>query len=122
MIGEDMSGLKAGDFVVRCGEYGDYRIVAVDRVTPTQAVLGTAKYRLTNGYEIGGASPWRKNSISRAPHLFLKAKQKCAENGLRGPFTLSRAGVEKARKAAAYAEAVLRETGQWDVPVSEAAP
>lgn len=120
MMDNDLSDLKAGDLVVECGRYGfAYNIVRVDRVTPTQAVIGNKKFRLSGGYEVGSGNQYSRISISRAPHLFAKAKQVRAERGLKDGFQFSRDGVERARKAADFAEAILREMGQWDAPIAD---
>lgn len=116
----DLLTLSAGSLVVVCGGYGRrFRIETVERVTPTQAIVRGTKFRLSNGHAIGATDKWNTPFLSIDPHLFMKAREQQAENGLRDTFPFSRAGVIKAKEAAAYAEHVLRVTGKWDEPPAE---
>jgi hypothetical protein len=51
-----LESLKAGDEVMVPSRYGAPSILRVDRVTPTQVVVGSEKYRKSNGYRVGGST------------------------------------------------------------------
>jgi len=64
-MSDNLSDLKPSDTVVLCGRYGvGYRVVKVDLVTATQAIIGNSKFRLDGGTEIGG-DKWSRTSISQ---------------------------------------------------------
>lgn len=110
----DLCDLKAGDHVVVVSPYGSgYTVAVVDRVTPTQIVVGGCKYNKAMGREVG-SSGWASSIITIAPHLFVEAKKQKADKGIRQGYSFNKGGVERARAAADYAEKILREIGRWD--------
>lgn len=108
----ELGTISVGDVVVVAGRY-ECRLSKVERLTPTQAVVDGHRYRLDNGLRIGGYD-WRQDYISTQPKDILRAKQQLAQSELRVAFSLSRAGVDRARAVADYAEEVLREMSQWE--------
>ena len=58
-----LAGLKAGDVVIVHSRIDGYRARSVDRVTKTQIIVGGAKFRRSDGYEMG--PEWgRKSNIN----------------------------------------------------------
>lgn len=113
--------LKPGDAVVIVGRYG-YQTAKIGSVTPTQIVTeGGSCFRRKNGKMVGNTD-WVRVRISVDPADFLRARAEYADRQLHRGFLFTRAGVMKARVAADFAEAVLREMGKWDgepAPVRE---
>ena len=68
-MGEPMNlnELKAGDLVINhCGNYSLPRVVRIDRLTPTQIIIGNTRFpRNVGDYACAiGGSRWTQNSIS----------------------------------------------------------
>lgn len=71
-----LQNLKAGDKVIESYGFNEVRLVPVERVTPTQVIVGNTKYKRTTGYMVGGDS-WCRNSIREAtPELADQARRK----------------------------------------------
>lgn len=70
----NLDNIKAGDRVI-VHSYGYLRVATVDRVTPTQIIVGHSKYRRKNGNAVGGGI-WGADFISRAEGENLKVAER----------------------------------------------
>lgn len=51
---DDLNAVQAGDELLCHSGYGSQQVLArVDRVTPTQIVIGNSRYRRADGYRVG---------------------------------------------------------------------
>ena len=59
-----LDSLKPGDEVaVTFGYTSAHGIATVDRTTPTQVIVGRARFRRSDGYRVGDSGAWSRASI-----------------------------------------------------------
>lgn len=111
---EWLSSIKEGDTVAVGGSFYGYGLAVVDRVTPTQLVIGASRYRRKDGYRRGDSS-WDTAHIERpdAPHVVADIAEKRRIQ--------LRANVERAARSASAesleaALAVLKATKNAETP------
>ncbi len=109
--GIPIADLKPGDRVVMCGRFA-YSIWRVDRVTETQIIIGTARFRRKDGLRVG-ATGWECQRLETSARAFTLAKKSTVENLLSVRIEPTRASITAARKRLDVAEALLRECGEW---------
>ena len=102
-----LAGLKAGDVVIVHSRIDGYRARSVDRVTKTQIIVGGAKFRRSDGYEMG--PEWGRKSNINYPTRMARdiATFRAVRDALRSDLTLDTIPVMRA--ALDRAEAALRE-------------
>lgn len=102
-----LAGLKAGDVVIVQSRIDGYREHTVDKVTKTQIVIGSAKFRRSDGYEMG--PEWGRKSNINYPTKIARdiATFRAVRDALRSEITLDT--IPGMRAALDRAEAALRE-------------
>lgn len=60
---DSLDDIEAGDTVVMQNSYGGWSKHTVDRVTKTQIIVGTTKFRRDDGFEVTGIRVNRKDRI-----------------------------------------------------------
>ena len=113
----DLSALKVGDTVVfRSGYPGrGYEVRKVERVTSMHIKLEgwVDKFRIRDGRQVGDTS-WYGWKIDTAPDAMLRARESFAIAKLTKGYGLTRESIDRMRRDADEAEAVLRELGKWE--------
>ena len=105
-----LAGLKAGDVVIVHSRVDGYRERSVDKVTKTQIIVGGAKFRRSDGYEMG--PEWGRESNIEYPTKKVRhiATFRAVRDALRYDLTLDT--IPAMRAALDRAEAALREGEQ----------
>jgi hypothetical protein len=115
-----IADVKCGDEVVlREGRYWFPRRVHVDRLTNTQIIIGSRRFRRKDGREIGGPFSYSEVVFSdEAERLIAEARRVRAVSLWRlvacSERNFNPAGIRAVRAACDAAEAALRELGEWE--------
>lgn len=113
----DLSALKVGDTVVlRGGITGrEYRVRKVTRITERHVLIDgwDRKFHIRNGHEVGSPQ-WRGWTIDTVPDAMLRARESFTIAKLTNGYGLTRESIDRMRRDADEAEAVLRELGKWE--------
>ncbi len=60
----NLENVQVGDTLIWNGRHlADSRIVKVTRLTKTQIIIGTNRYRKSDGKTVGGGSVWSSNNV-----------------------------------------------------------
>jgi hypothetical protein len=108
--------LKVGDKVVIITGYSrSMNLGDVSSITKTQVVVGSQRFRRSDGYLVGEpSSAWGRTKISTDQASFVQWKfSRSAFAFERTKLEFSKSGVQKIRAAADAAEKALREFGKW---------
>ena len=87
MSREDFKSLKAGDKVIINSTFYDDRVETIDRITNTQIVIGSSKFKRTNGWQTGD-NIWSKTRLSiGTPEKIAEIEHKQRMNAIRSYVT-----------------------------------
>jgi hypothetical protein len=72
-MSNELENLNVGDLFAISYGYGSFRLARVERVTPTQVIVGTERFHKKNGSKVGVGSSW--NPV----RAFIPSAQKLKE-------------------------------------------